>query len=168
MQSLGLVWADSRPGSFHELHVESDRAVHRGARRLLEVWSEHQARGGMMVGRDVPSRALARMLSGLALYQPILNGDFRVRLAGEALRRRFGRDATGEKLSDLMSAALFAGYGARLRALLDTGKPLVLDVCRCEGDRSRHYFELVDLRVTAPDGITPWVLSGIFFHDWRL
>jgi hypothetical protein len=142
--------------------------VHRGARLLLETWRAREAESRFVVGRDVPSRGLARVLSGLALYEPLRTGDFRVRLAGHALRRRFGRDMTGENLSHLLGEAQFAQHAVQMRRLLEGGEPFVVEVRLMEGARLRLCYELVALRVFAPDGKTPWVLSGIFFHDWRL
>jgi hypothetical protein len=167
MQTLGLAW-DETPGAFHEIVIARDRPVHRGARQMLETWQAREAQGRFVVGRDVPSRDLARVLSGLALFQPILHGDFRVRLAGLALRRRFGRDVTGEKLSELMDSAQFARHAAGLRELLESGKPLVVETRVMDAGRMRMCYELVAVRVFAPDGETPWVMSGMFFHDWRL
>ncbi len=167
--SLGLAWKENLPAACHEIHTERETPIHHGARRLLEVWAARQAQGAFVIGRDVPSRDLARVMSGLVLYQPILNGDFRVRLAGVALRRRFGRDVTGDKLSEMLNAPQFAERSRRFRQLLESGKPLVLEVRLCgEDGRTLQCFELVALRVLAPDGRTPWVMSGMFFHDWRL
>jgi hypothetical protein len=168
MQSLGLAWEETPSGIFHEIHIERDKPVHHGARQLLDIWQAREAEGRFTVGRDVPSRNLARLLSGLALFQPILHGDFRVRLAGLALRRRFGRDVTGEKLSEILTDGQFAEYSERLRALLDNGGPLLLETRLNEGGRLRLCYEMLMLRVFAADGVTPWAMSGIFFHDWRL
>ncbi len=165
MRTLGLAWGDS-PDGFHEIVREREKPAHRGARQLLEAWQAREGR--FVVGRDVPSRGLAKVLSGLALFQPILHGDFRVRLAGLALRRRFGRDVTGEKLSQVLDAAHFVRHAIRLRALLDTGTPLVVETQVMAQGRLQMCYEMVALRVFAPDGETPWVMSGMFFHDWRL
>jgi len=169
MQALGLNWGAAAPKpSTVETHILRSAPVHRGARVLLETWHAREAEGRFVVGRDVPSRGLAKVLSGLALYEPLRTGDFRVRLAGHSLRRRFGRDVTGEKLSRLMDEAQFSRHAAQMRALLETGWPLIVEVRMHEEGRLRLCYELVALRVFAPDGRTPWVLSGIFFHDWRL
>jgi hypothetical protein len=169
MQALGLSWGAAAPRS-GSVETQTARAapVHRGARLLLETWRAREAQGCFMVGRDVPSRALAKVLSGLALYEPLYTGDFRVRLAGHALRRRFARDVTGETLSRLMDQAQFAQHAGQMRGLLETGRPLIAEVRIEEEGRLCLCYELVALRVFAPDGRTPWVLSGVFFHDWRL
>jgi hypothetical protein len=169
MQALGLSWGTIAPRSGSvETHIVRAAPVHRGARLLLETWHAREAQGRFVVGRDVPSRALAKILSSLVLYEPLYTGDFRVRLAGHALRRRFGRDVAGETLSRLMDQTQFARHAGRMRGLLETGRPLVAEVRIEEEGRLRLCYELVVLRVLAPDGRTPWVLSGMFFHDWRL
>ena len=174
MQALGLCWGATALRTPHlakhvtQSHRMRAAPVHRGARLLLEAWCAREAEGRFMVGRDVPSRALARVLSGLVLYEPLQTGDFRVRLAGHGSRRRFGRDVTGESLSRLMDKEEFAQHAAPMRALLQTGEPYVEEVRVVEDGRLRLCYEQVSLRVIAPDGRTPWVLSGIFFHDWRL
>jgi hypothetical protein len=169
MQALGENWgAAALPPNAVEIHIPRSAPVHRGARVLLEAWRARQAEGHFVVGRDVPSRDLARVLSGLALYEPLYTGDFRVRLAGHALRRRFGRDITGETLSRLMDQAQFSRHAAQMHRLLAGGQPLIVEVRIQEEERLCLCYELVALRVFAPDGRTPWVLSGLFFHDWRL
>ena len=170
MQALGLSWcAPARHAPIvTQTHTLRPAPVHRGARLLLETWRAREAEDRFTVGRDVPSRALARVLSGLVLYEPLRTGDFRVRLAGHASRRRFGRDVTGESLSRLMDTEQFARQAAPMRALLATGEPMVMEVRVTEDDRLTLCYEQVMLRVFAPDGKTPWVLSGMFFHDWRL
>jgi hypothetical protein len=170
MQALGLSWGATalRIPVLSETHAVRAAPVHRGARLLLENWHARAAQGSFVVGRDVPSRALAKVLSGLVLYEPLHTGDFRVRLAGHALRRRFGRDVTGENLSRLLDENLFVRHATQMRALLQTGEPFVVEVRVMEEARLRLCYEQVALRVLASDGKTPWVLSGIFFHDWRL
>lgn len=164
MQSLGLAWSLPAP-EFQEIRHQKTWPAHRGARQLLAAWQAR--RGEFVVGRDVPSRELARLLSGLALYQPILNGDFRVRLAGQAMRRCHGRDVTAEKLSDLAGDD-FPSRSSQWREIMAAGQPLIEEVRLTQDGHTRLCYESVALRVLAPDALTPWVMTGIFFHDWRL
>lgn len=156
MQALGLSWGATAPAPHSvETHILRAAPVHRGARILLEAWRAREAEGRFVVGRDVPSRGLARILSGLALYEPLYTGDFRVRLAGHSVRRRFGREVTGENLSRLMDEAQFARHAAQMKTLLESGTPLIAEVRLHEGERLRFCYELVVVRVFAPDGRTP-------------
>src|SRR6202012_1954162 len=102
-QALGLIWKDfgSTP-DVQETCTPLRAPVHFGARLLFSHWQEKQAAGGMIVGRDIPSRAITSALRHLILYEPLEGGhDFRIRLAGSANLRRFSRDVTGMRLSEL-------------------------------------------------------------------
>ena len=82
-----------------------DALEHWLAPEALDFW-EHRPADGIMIGRDVPSRAIARLLNRVIIYEPIDDyRDMKVRLAGVALRRRFDQDVTGLKMSDLFGPA---------------------------------------------------------------
>jgi hypothetical protein len=164
MQTLGLAWSLPAP-ALHEIRHQKTWPAHRGARQLLATWQARQ--GEFVVGRDVPSRALARLLSGLALFQPILNGDFRVRLAGQGLRRCHGRDVTAEKLSDIAGAD-FPRRSSQWREIMEMAQPLIEEARLTQDGHTKLCYETVALRVRAPDAATPWIMTGVFFHDWRL
>mgnify|MGYP001066918174 FL=1 len=167
MRALGLVWRIFDSAESREIHVARGEAVHQGARHLLACWQASEREGRFTVGRDIPSRELARVLGSVALFQPVPPDDFLVRLAGEAMRRRHGRDVSGARLSDLMDAPRFACESARWRTLLENAQPFIEEVRVMEDGRVGLCYESVVLRVLAADGVTPWVMTGIFFHDWR-
>lgn len=167
MRALGLVWRILDLAACREIHVARGEAVHQGARHLLACWQAREQEGCFTVGRDIPSRELARVLGGVALFQPVPPDDFVVRLAGEAMRRRYGRDVSGARLSDLLDAPRFARESAHWRALLEDARPFIEEVRVMEDGRVALCYESLALRVLAADGVTPWVMTGIFFHDWR-
>ena len=104
MQALGLVWGDvnANAAGFQEVFTVMREPSHYDARHLFVCWRERNDEGGFVIGKDVPSRALARVMSHLVVYEPLDGGrDFRARLAGTSLLRRFGRDISGSKLSEL-------------------------------------------------------------------
>lgn len=169
MQALGLVWGDvdARAAGFHEVFTVMREPSHYDARHLFEFWRERNEEGGFVIGRHVPSRALARLMSHLIVYEPLEEGeDFRARIAGTSLLRRFGRDISGSKLSELFEPNAFAAQRDDLRTLLRTGKPCVLEVKATVDGYPALHFEIVALPVLAPDRETPWVLSGLFYYDW--
>lgn len=167
MQALGLVWRVFGSAGSREIHVPRGEAVHQGARHLLACWQDCERNGRFTIGRDIPSRELARVLGSVALFQPLPPDDFRVRLAGEAMRRRYGRDVTGARLSELLDETRFACESARWRSILENAQPFVEEIRVMEDGRIGLCYESVVLRVLAADGVTPWLLTGIFFHDWR-
>ena len=110
MQALGIVWSGIYPfpADLDEVHTVLPAPGLFGARLLLNDWTQKDAQGGFVVGRDVPSRTLGPVLRNLALYETLdLPADFRVRVAGTAYIRRFGRDVTGLKLSEIYSVSQF-------------------------------------------------------------
>ena len=148
-----------------EIYVPRAAPAHRGARLLLDHW--RTAAGGLVVGRDVPARSLSRILCALALFEPVA-ADFHIRLAGSGWRRRFGRDVTGENLSAVLDAGQFAAMAECLRAVQKSGTAQSMEVRLMEMSRICLCSEMVLLPVLAPDGRTPRILAGLFFHDWRL
>lgn len=168
MQALGLIWGDddSRSGDVVEVATPLREPAHFGARLLFKHWSEKQEKGGMIVGRDLPSRALGPTLRHLALYEPIAGGsDFYVRLAGGALLRRFGRDITGCTLSELFDATTFECHRTRLANMILDRRPFSLDMKLKKGGRDGLHFEVLGLPVLHESG-TRWALTGVFYHDW--
>jgi hypothetical protein len=167
MQALGLIWKDFGSASdFEEICTPLRHPVHFGARLLLNHWREKQAKGGMVVGRDLPARALSPALRHLILYEPLDGGhDFRVRLAGSANLRRFGRDITGTRLSDLFDGNAFDWRRKTLARVLTTREPCSSDVLlkRNRGDSLR--FEVLTVPVLNEAGVR-WALGGIFYPDW--
>jgi hypothetical protein len=168
MQALGLIWGDDDPrgADVEEGTTPLAEPVHFGARLLFKYWSEKQQTGGLIVGRDLPSRALGPTLRHLALYEPIAGGsDFYVRLAGSALLRRFGRDITGSTLSELFDKPVFERHRERLANMILDRRPFSLDMKLKKSGRHSLHFEVLGLPVLHESG-TRWALSGIFYHDW--
>ncbi|MEI9887960.1 MAG: PAS domain-containing protein [Rhizomicrobium sp.] len=162
MLALGL--ALHREGaSFEEVFAPLAAPAHQGARLLFEDWRRLDAAGGFIVGVHIPSRRLAGVLGGLSLYEPLDGGgDFRVRLAGTGVLRRFGRDVTGLALSEIFSGPQFTYHRALLRRAQKSGEPFLLDVQKfCQGRRYLR-FELLGLRVFSPDCRHPWIMIGQF------
>lgn len=169
MQALGLVWGNLDPvnADLEEERVPIEFPSQFGARLLLDHWRARDGGMGFIVGRDVPSRPLAGVLRNLALYEPIDElGDFRLRLAGTAFMRRFGRDVTGLKLSDIYDARTFARERVSLLEIVDKKFPEIFDVkMTCEG-RVFQQFEALRLPVISPDRKETWVMGALFYSDW--
>lgn len=169
MQALGLVWDNLDPLTIdlEEAATDIARPKQFGAALLLEQWRTKKEWGGFVVGRDVPSRALACVLRNLALYEAVDGAsDFRVRLAGSAFIRRFGQDVTGFKLSQIYSPQNFAWQCADLRAVASGDAPHIADVTLVRDSRTVLRYESVRLPVLAPDRVSVWVLGSLFCFDW--
>ena len=142
-----------------------DVPTHPKAKKLLAFWNEHAA-DGIVVGRDVPSRAIADILSNISIDEPIDGGsDYRVRLAGSSMSARFGRDITGMRMSEMFPPDEFQRHLATRRATIETGKPIIFSARLSEGVVERLHLEAVHLPVLAPDRVTKWVLVGVFYFN---
>jgi hypothetical protein len=169
MQALGLVWGDvdAQAAGFRETFTVMREPSHCDARHLFDFWRTCSDEGGFVIGRHVPSRPLARVMSHLVVYEPLEDAsDFRARIAGTSLLRRFGRDISGSRLSQLFEPEAFEIQRDDMRMLLRTGQPCVLEVKATVDNYPVLHFEIVALPVLAPDRHTPWILSGLFYYDW--
>jgi hypothetical protein len=169
MQALGQVWADvdkSDPG-FEESFAVMREPSHYDACHLFNHWLKRTEEGGFVVGKDVPSRTLAPLLRNLVLYEPVDDGaDFKARLAGSALMRRFGQDISGLRLSQMFDQRAFECQRYDMLQIIRTSQPCVLEgKVRALAHPGLH-FEILALPVLAPDLETVWVLSGLFYYDW--
>ena len=138
---------------------------HPAAIALIAVWRAYEATGGMRMGRDIPSRALAKFLPGLVIAEPVEDWkDARIRLAGSVLTERFGRDISGMMLSEIYRNDPDGGakllQGGRVAAT--TREPGILSTRVMAGTAELLRFEVVALPIYAPDGVTPWCMVGTF------
>jgi hypothetical protein len=169
MQALGLVWGNLDPvaQNLEEIRTEIPTPTQYGASLLLDQWRTREARGGFVVGRDVPSRDLASILRNIALYEPVDDeADFRVRLAGSAFMRRFGRDITGLLLSKIYDRQNFEDKRQALSGIIRSKNPVIVDVKILRNTRTIMRFEGLGLRVLSPDRNNVWVMGGLFYSDW--
>jgi hypothetical protein len=169
MQALGLVWENlvHSGRNLREFRTPIPEPTHFAAKVLLEQWWDRQSRGGIVMGRDLPSRALSCVLRNLAVYEPVdLGHDYRVRLAGSAFRRRFAREIGGLRLSEFVSQDDFEEYRSNLSKAIVVGAPIIHDVRIARGDKTLAEFETLHLRILAPRGTASWVLGSVFFKDW--
>jgi hypothetical protein len=115
----------------------------------------------------VPSRPIASVLRSLALYEPIEGlADFRVRLAGTAFMRRFGKDVTGLKLSEIYDPPSLAVQRGNLAEVIASNEPFIWNVSVARDSRQFLRYEAVRLPVLSPDRKERWVMGGIFYSDW--
>ena len=162
-QRLGAAGFD---GKVTDIFKSVEAVSHRDSRSLLDFWHQRLGEGGIVVGRDIPSRSIARLLSNLVVYEPVDgNSDFRIRIAGAAMRRRFPIDVRGVLLSQLHPPANFAEYRRIVQAVVETGTVRIVDSRLWQEGVETMRSEIVILPVKAPDLVTTWVLVGLFRFD---
>ncbi len=140
-----------------------DTLTHPDAKTALRFWARRPA-DGIRIGRDGPSRAIARLLSHVAIYAPLADAsDAVVHLAGSGLRQRFGRDVTGLLMSEIFSPEDFMVRLASMLNVIKTGEPRMAQIVHHAGDIEVLRLELFALPVTAPGGIDRWALTFAFY-----
>jgi hypothetical protein len=138
---------------------------HPSTKVLIAHWRAYEAKGGMRMGRDVPSRAIATLLPCISICEPL--GDWvdgRIRIAGSILTLRFGRDIHGLLISELYKED--PGGGRILlenaRRAQEARQPGLLSTRVCADQHEVMRFEVVALPIFAADGIGQWSLVGTF------
>lgn len=139
---------------------------HADALALLAYWRDCRQAHGFVMGRDVPSRAIARLTKHLVVLEPTGGAtDFRYRLAGAVLLQRLGRDVTGMKISEVFESVPAQSLIAAAKRVLDTDAP-VFQRLHVRGVLAEvRKPELVLLPMSSPDSKTMWVLVGVFYHE---
>ena len=136
---------------------------HPNSEKLVAFWSARGA-DGIVMGRDVPSRAIAHLLSYIIVWEPLDDrSDMRVRLAGAALQRRFSGDLKGRAMSELFPPADFRDHLRDAFNVIETGIPLILDSHVICGSIERLHLETVWLPIVSPDRAHWWLLTGSFY-----
>lgn len=156
------------PGEMiEEKYRRIDAPTLRGACELVEFWNDRPA-DGVVMGRDIPSRRIASLLSNIMLWELIENcTDARLRLAGETLRRRFGGNAVGQRFRDLVAPSVADAFLEKMEdhALEDDCVCFDMHLHRnipIEGVSDLH-FELVIFPVWAADHQKHMICNGLFY-----
>jgi hypothetical protein len=140
-----------------------DALSHPEATTALRFWAR-RPQDGLMIGRDVPSRAIARLLSHIAIYAPLADGsDAVVHLAGSGLRMRFGRDITGLMMSQVFLPEDFQVRLAAIKDVIKCGEPRLAEIVHRTGGLEILRLELLTLPVLAPNGKDRWALAFVFY-----
>ncbi len=150
-------WIES--GDTRAEFTRVDKLTHPDAAQAIRFWQERPA-DGIRIGRDVPSRSIARLLSRIVVYEPVEGGaDFKVHLAGSGVRRRFARDITGKTMAQLFSAEDLPARVLSLKYVLSRNEARMTRIIHRAGGVEVMKIELFQVPVTAPNGIDRWVLT---------
>lgn len=150
-------------GEAHSRYLRVDALTHPLAPIAERFWDARPG-DGIVIGRDIPTRPIARLLSYIAIYQPIEGGtDFKVHLAGTAVRIRFAREITGAKLSELFAPEDFRVRFQAMMEVIDKNEPRRACITHTAGDVDVFRLELLMLPVWSPDRSTRWTAVFCFY-----
>lgn len=138
---------------------------HPSTLKLIAYWQSCEAQGGMRMGRDIPARAIAKLLRDLTVSEPVGDWeDARVRLAGSGMNEHFGREVSG-----LLNSEIFAGRTedkqmmlAGARNVIAKNRPGTVEHTLFDGERAVLRQEMTALPLLSPDGSAHWILIGTF------
>jgi hypothetical protein len=154
-------WIES--GMIHADYACVDALTHPDAALAVDFWQARPA-DGIRMGRDVPSRAIARLLSRTAIYEPVDSGmDFKVHLAGTSLRQRFGRDVTGESITQLFGAGDLPGRHQALKDVIALNEARMAHIVYSVASVDVLTVELLQMPIIALNGMDRWVLAFAFY-----
>jgi hypothetical protein len=140
-----------------------DALHHWLAPEAVHFW-EHRPADGIVIGRDVPSRPIARLLKKIIVFEPVDDRrDLKVRLAGTELRRHFEHDITGRKMSELFCPAEFPMRFRIVMEAIEKNVPPMARVVVGTGDCEVSRLELLTLPAIAPNGSDRWALVFCFY-----
>ena len=89
----------------HTRYATVEHARHPDALKLLAFWDARPA-DGIVMGRDVPSRAIASLLRNISILEPTEDrSDLRIRLAGASLLKRWNGDVKGRNCRNCFLSA---------------------------------------------------------------
>ncbi len=143
--------------------VPIDTLTHPNAEAALQFWGERPG-DGIHIGRDLPSRLIARLLSHVTIYEPLADrSDFKVHLAGSGMRHRFGRDITGETMSEIYSPSDFPVRYKTLLEVIAHNEPRMMRIIHRAGTVDVLKIELFQIPVVGPNGLDRWALTFVFY-----
>lgn len=138
--------------------------THPAAIAFLDAWRRQTVEDAFVIGRDIPSQAMARFLESIIVYEPVDGGrDMLVRLAGLAIQTRFNRDIKGMRFSQLFSETEFRAHMLRVQTMLATKEPLIHAICVYRDGRPAFRLEGVVVPALSPDRKSVWVIAGLFY-----
>jgi hypothetical protein len=139
---------------------------HRACKALLAYWQSKRSNGGLPQRKDIVPAEIPQLLPHLMIIEPVDGGsDWRYRLVGTAVTHRYGFDWTGKKLTELLDAETAPSIVRFYSDIAATRMPnFVMGRAMMEG-RDHIVYECGSFPILGNDGVTVWVLMGVFFHN---
>ena len=134
---------------------------------LLGFYLQTRARGALPRRQDLPNRELAYIMPSLYILEPAAPEglDWRMRLMGQSLVELYGMDCTGLLQSDFLVPESADEQAAHNRHVTATEEPRLVQGRMMGVERDFHEFEAVCIPIFGHDGMTKWILSGLFIRS---
>jgi hypothetical protein len=131
---------------------------------LIALWQSYEP-DGMRMGRDIPSREFGKFLGNIIIVEPVgAWEDSYIRLAGQLLMTRFGRDVTGMRGSEVF-ADNPKGHKLlcdRSREAVKARKPFFVDSRVVRNGEELMHLESLNAPIFGPNGEPGWMMGAMF------
>jgi hypothetical protein len=148
----------------HRFNIVKD-PVHPSTTALLAHWRACQVNGGMRMGRDIPSRAIATLMKDIIISEPIGDWeDARLRLVGSGMAAHFGRDVTGLRMNEVFAGEL-SDRGMLLagaKMCIEQNRPGTVEQIILDNGKEILRQEMTAMPLRAPNGDERWLLTATF------
>ncbi len=144
-----------------------DTAQSDGGRALVAYYEEHRSRNTLPLRRQMPSRTLLGIMSNLFMLEPVDGDgtDWRFRLVGQEVVERIGVDATGLCISQAYEPDVALRNANDYRDIAMNHMVRITRGTFAGINREYLDMEIVHVPMVGSDGMTPWVLGGLFVSD---
>jgi hypothetical protein len=131
-----------------------------GQELVYSAWAARLHGRGFVAREDISLGGFVRELANVSIVEREMDGGFRFRLAGTALRNAFGREARGLRSEDVVDCAGKGAWCEGLHRALDLCQPVMGQSPLPDG--GVHYWMRLPM---SSDGVT---LDLVLCHDWIL
>lgn len=147
----------------HDVAQRLEFPTHTQAKIFMDFWEARPA-DGILLGRDVPSRHIARLLSNILIWEPLADeADLVVWHAGEGVEHRFGSGIKGKRMSEMFASEDVDTHRRLICGAVETNAPVIFDSVLCSDMIELMHLEIVVLPVVAPQGAGIWPMAGLFY-----
>ena len=140
--------------------------THNACKTLLAYWQSKAPPCGLPRRKDIVPAEIPLLLPNLMIIEPLNDGsDWKYRLVGTAVAQRYGFDWTGKRLTELLDAATAPGIIRFYSDLAAARTPCFVTGRALTEGRDHIVYECGGLPILGNDGLSVWVLMGVFFHN---
>ncbi|HAH08800.1 MAG TPA: hypothetical protein DCL54_07255 [Alphaproteobacteria bacterium] len=144
----------------------TETLTHPQARAYADLYFARVDSGKPLARADFPSRPLLPFMPHICLFEPIDEGaDWRLRLVGTAICRRYGVDATGFTVSQLYPPEVAQKQIAGYRETAATRGMHVTKGRIAAAGNDFWDVEFCNLAIEPPQGSIRWIATGVFVLD---
>jgi hypothetical protein len=132
----------------------------------LRYWNEHRGRRAMPSRTDVDPMDFPRLLPATYLLERLPDDDFMVRVAGTRFREVYGREVTGQKISELVPQDTGSDFHDDVRLCIQHLRPVFREgraTWRPSGVATR--FQRVMLPLGTDESHADYLLGFAIFFD---